>query len=241
MERFQDKRVWLGGGAVAAALIVAIAWFMFIGPELSSTSGLHAQAATTRQQNTLLQLKLKSLETKRTQLGKYTTSLKTALESLPVDSGLPAFTRQLTAQARAAGVDLFSVSAGGVTPVAAAAPVAPTPDAATPSASPAADSTASTVVAPPAATIAGGLFAIEVNVQTEGSLTNQLAFLNAIRTAGPRRALVTSTQATPGVRAAEASIDGRSLFTTQLTIFSAPQTPVQVAQLNALLHGKIGN
>ena len=240
MERFQDKRIWLGGGLVSALLLVAVAWFMFIGPEISSTSALKAQTVTTQQQNALLQLKLKSLEDKKAQLGKYTASLKTALESLPVDSGLPAFTRQLTAQARATGVNLFSVSAGGVSPVAAAAPVAPTV-ATTSSASPSTDGTESVAVTPPAPTIAGGLFSLDVTVQTTGSLSNQLAFLNAIRNAGPRRALLTSTQATPGRQAAEASIDGQSSFTTQLRIFSAPQTPEQVAQLNALLQGKIGN
>ena len=239
MERLQDKRVWLAGGAVGAVLITAIGWFMFIGPELSSTSALHAQAAATLEQNNILQLKLKSLEVKRTQLGKYTASLKQALLSLPMDSGLPAFTRQLTAQATASGVHLVSVSAGAVSPVVAAAPVAT--DTTSPSAAPSPAPTSSEGALPPAPTVAGGLFSMQVTVQSDGSLAHQLAFINAIRTAGVRRALVTSTQAAPDAKAAEASIDQQSTFNTQVTIFSAPQSPTQAAQLDALLSGKIGN
>ena len=240
MDRFQDKRVWLGGGVVAAALIAAIGWFMFIGPEFASTSALNAQTAATQDQNNLLQLKLKALEVKRTQLDKYTSSLKQALLSLPLDSGLPAFTRQLTAQAGASGVHLVSIAAGAVSPVLAAAPVATDTASATPSPSPSPTSSDG-VVAAPVPTVAGGLFSIQVTVQTDGSLVHQLAFLNAVRTAGARRALVTSTQAAPDAKAAEASIDQQSTFNTQLTIFSAPQTPAQAAQLEALLSGKIGN
>ena len=36
--RTQDKRLWLGGGAVLAVLIVMIGWFGVIGPELSAAA-----------------------------------------------------------------------------------------------------------------------------------------------------------------------------------------------------------
>ena len=117
MTRFQDKRVWLGGGALGAVLILALGWSMFIGPELSSASGLHDQATATGQENSVLALKVKSLQLKSTQLKRYTTALREALYALPVDSGLPAFTRQLTAQAKADKVEVSSVAVGGITPV----------------------------------------------------------------------------------------------------------------------------
>lgn len=241
MERLQDKRVWLGGGAVAALLIVAIGWFMFIGPELSSTSDLHAQAAATRQQNSQLQLRVKSLQVKSTQLDRYTKSLNDALAALPFDSGLPAFTRQLSSQAAANHVAVTSVAVGGITSVAPA--VATAPGTTDPASATDPTSTATTAPTPGAAgtTAAGGLFSVQVTVQSSGSLAHQLAFLNDIRTAGPRRALLTSTQFTPGLGSKVASIDGSAALTTQLTIFSAPQTPEQIAQLKKLLSGKIGN
>lgn len=237
MDRLQDKRVWLGGGAVAALLILAVGWFMFVGPERSSADDLRSQAAATQQENSVLQSKVRSLQVKSTQLAKYTSSLKAALEALPVDSGLPAFTRQVSAQAKANGVAVSSVVVGGVAAVAAAAPVAPA------TAATGATSASSTTPTPAAvtATAAGGLFSVQVTIQSNGTLAHQLAFINDIRTAGPRRALINSTQVTPGTGAKEASIDGAASFTTQLTIFSAPQSPEQIAQLNKLLSGKIGN
>ena len=42
--RAQDKRLWLGGGAVAAVLIVLIGWFVVIDPELSAATATREQA-----------------------------------------------------------------------------------------------------------------------------------------------------------------------------------------------------
>jgi hypothetical protein len=237
MDRLEDKRIWLGGGGVIGLLIVVVAWFMFIGPERSSADDLNAQAASTRQQNDVLQAKVHALQVKSQHLSKYTSSLQAALEALPFDSGLPAFTRQLSAQGTANSVDVSSVVVGGITSVGASAPAAAAPAEDSTSTAP----TTTTTTAPAAAPVAGGLFSVAVTVQSSGTLTNQLAFLKAIQTAGPRRALVTSAQITPGNGAKEASIDGVSSFTTSLTVFSAPQTPAQVAQLKTLLTGKIGN
>ena len=236
MDRLQNKRFWLGGGAVAALLIVALGWFMFIGPEMSSASDLRNQAAAARQQNALLQLKVTSLQKKSTQLSRYTDSLKTALSALPFDSGLPAFTRQLSAQANSHQVSITSVVVGGITAIAAGAPVATTTDPAS-----AAPTTSTTTPPVGTNTAGGGLYSVAVTVQSSGTLARQLAFINDIRTAGPRRAMVNSAQLTPGVGAKESSIDAMVAFTTQLTVFSAPQPPAKIAALTKLLSGKIGN
>lgn len=237
MKRFQNRRVWLGGGGFAAVLIVAIGWFMFIGPELASTRELRDQAAATRQENSVLQLKVKSLQVKSGQLSRYTTELRAAALALPADSGLPAFTRQLSTQAAANRVTLTSVAVGGISAAAGAAPpVAPAGETTPTEAAPAA--TTPTGAAPAAA---AGLVAVQLTVQSNGTLAHQLAFLADVRLAGPRRALVTASQITPGVGAGASSIDGASSFSTQLTVFSAPQTPAQIAQLKKLLSGDIGN
>lgn len=241
MQHLEDKRVWMAGGALAAVLIVAVGWFMFIGPELSSTNDLHSQAAATRQQNTMLQLKVKSLQLKSTQLRRYTRSLKASLLALPVDSGLPAFTRQLTAQGADNKVAVTSVAIGGVSAVApAAAPAPATTDGSVPTDTTTPTTPATTV---PAGTTAApaGLVSVQVTVQSNGTLTHQLAFLNAIRTVGPRRALLTASQVSPGTGATAGTIDGAASFTTSLTIFSAPETPQQITQLKKLLSGNLGN
>ena len=242
MSQFENRRVWLGGGGVVALLIIAVAWFMFISPERSSVSDLNAQAAATRQQNATLQSKVKALQVKSGQISKYTASLKAALTALPFDSGLPAFTRQLSAQGTSNDVHVTSVVVGGVTSVNSATATAPADDSSTSTAAPAATTTpTATPTSATAATPAGGLFSVAVTVQSEGTLEHQLAFLKDIQTAGPRRALISASQIAPGTGAKGGSIDGSSQFTTSITVFSAPQTPDQVAQLTKLLAGKIGN
>src|SRR4051794_5251764 len=121
----QSRRFWIGGGAAVAAVIVAASYFLLTSPELAKASDLHEQAAGTRQSNLMLTTKLTTLKAKTAKLDSYTKSLRDALSTLPYDSGLPAFTRQITAQAAKTHVHLLSVSVGGITAAAgASAPAA---------------------------------------------------------------------------------------------------------------------
>jgi hypothetical protein len=243
MSSFQNRRMWIGGGAIAALLLAAIGWFLFISPELSSASDQHNQANAVRQQNEDLQQSLKTLQEKSARLGEYTSALRRALEALPSDSGLPEFTRQLSSQAHANGVTLTSVVVGGITAVApATAPtVAPTDDSSTPTPTDSAEPTTDATASAEPATAAGGLYSVQVTIQSTGSLAHQESFLHAVQVAGPRRALITATQLAPASGGKTSSLDAATNVTTQLTVFSAPQTPDQVAQLNKLLSGTIGN
>ena len=66
--RAQDKRLWLGGGAVLAVLIVLIGWFVVIDPELSAASSTRDQADSAQLQNMVLEAKnstLKAAERRR--------------------------------------------------------------------------------------------------------------------------------------------------------------------------------
>jgi hypothetical protein len=229
MERLQSRRVWLGGGGLVGLLVIALAWFVFIGPQLSSAGDLQDQAATTRLDNEQLQVKLSSLEAKRAKLPQYTSSLKAALAAIPYDSGLPAFTRQLDLQAQANHVTVNSVLVGGVTSV-----VATTATPAT------GEDVAGGTPAAPVPTASGGLYSMQVTVQSAGSLSGQLAFVRDIQVAGPRRALIAGTQITPGAGSKTTSIEQSSTFTTQLNIFSAPRTPAEIRQLQKLLSGDLG-
>lgn len=226
MERLQSARVWLAGGTLVGLVIVAVSWVVFVGPQLSSASDLKDEAAATRQTNEQLRRKVDSLEFKSTKLPTYTSSLEKALAALPYDSGLPAFTRQLNRQGRANGVTVDSVTVGGITPVAGVGAPATTG-----SASPSAGSSTTT---------AAGAFSMQVTLQSNGPLHGQLAFLKQVQS-GPRRALITSEQVTPGTGSKRASVDGQASLTTQLTIFSAPQTPVQIRELKKLLAGDLGD
>ena len=92
-----DPRTWLIGGVVTALLVVLLGWLILIGPEL--------------------RIKVASLKAKSAKSDQYAATLRQAEAALPYDSGLPAFTRQLNAEALAAGVDLGSLVVSGVTPV----------------------------------------------------------------------------------------------------------------------------
>lgn len=255
MDALKDRRVWLGGGAVAALLIIVAAWFLLIHPERSDAANLRDQAAGTRTSNTQLQSKVATLRAKNAKLDQYTASLRKALETLPFDSGLPAFTRQLSAQAGADHVSLVSITVGGISPanstaagagVGASAPVtAPATDAGAPAGTSdpagAAATIAPTPSTPSSGATVGTVYAVQITVVSDGSLSDQLAFLDAVQYAGPRRALVTGTQFAPGTDATAASVDTSSRMTTQLSVFSAPQSSAQIAQFKKLLAGHPGS
>lgn len=222
--RLDDHRVWLVGGALLAGIIFVISWLAFISPRLSDVSELDGQTIASRQQNDALIAKTRSLEAKRAQLPRLTSSLRAALAAIPYDSGLPAFTRQLNAQGKANGVDISSLVVGSVTP-----------------AEPATPGAASAESGQPAAVMpSGGLFSMQLTLQSSGSLNDQLAFLTAVRTLGPRRALITAMQVSPGP-GAKPSVTRDASFTTQLTTFSAPQSPEQIRRLDKLANGNLGN
>lgn len=229
MKRVQDQRIWLAGGALIALVVVAISWLVLIGPKLSSASDLDDQALMSRQQNEALQTRTDSLKAKSTQLSRYTSSLTAALASLPYDSGLPAFTRQLDAQAKAEGVTVDSLAVGAVVPVETAAPAATTSGDAGTSGTPA-----------PAPAATGGMFSMQATVLSSGPLRRQLAFIRMIRTVGPRQVLITGVQVTPGTGAKANSVDRAAALTTQMTIFVAPKTTAQIRQLNKLASGDLG-
>ena len=111
----QDKRLWLSGGAIAAVLIVLIGWFLVIEPELSAASSNKEQAENEQTQNVVLENKNGRLKAQNDDAATLRAGLAAALAELPYDSGLPEFTRQLSAQATECSVVLSSVVVGIVT------------------------------------------------------------------------------------------------------------------------------
>ncbi len=81
------------------------------------------------------------------------------------------------------------------------------------------------------------MYAVQLQLVTDGSLTNLRRFLSLVQYAGPRRTLISGIQLSPGTGAKAASIDGSARMTTGLTVFSAPQTPDEIARLKRLLAG----
>lgn len=232
----QDKRVWRGGAALLAVVIVLAGWFLVVDPQLSAASSARDQTVAADQQNQALQARNDDLKAKNDDHGALQAGLSAALAQLPSDGALPAFTRQLSAQATAAGVVLTSVIIGAATPVAAAGGAVPSAAAAAAADPSATGAAAATPAAAPAA--APGLVQITITINATGLGRRDLAFLRAIQWTGPRRALVSALQLAPAGGDTKAGIDGQCTLTTTLTIFSAPLSPSAQADLEKLLSGK---
>jgi hypothetical protein len=229
--RSQNRRLWLGGGAAVAILILVVGWFFVISPQLSATASIRDQADSAQVQNSVLQAKNSKLKKENDNVATLRAGLAAALAELPSDGGLPAFTRQLSAQATANSVSLTSVIVGGVLPVAGAV--------AAPAAAAAAETgTAATGTTAAAATSAGGLMQIPVSLVVTGLGKNDIAFLKALQVTGPRRALVSAVQLAPSGGGTATGIDGPCTLSLTVTIFSAPLTPTGQAALQKLLSGK---
>jgi hypothetical protein len=230
--RSQNRRLWLGGGAAVAILILVVGWFFVISPQLSATASIRDQADSAQVQNSVLQAKNSKLKKENDNVATLRAGLAAALAELPSDGGLPAFTRQLSAQATANSVSLTSVIVGVVLPVAGAV--------AAPAAAAAAETgTAATgTTAAAAATSAGGLMQIPVSLVVTGLGKNDIAFLKALQVTGPRRALVSAVQLAPSGGGTATGIDGPCTLSLTVTIFSAPLSPTGQAALQKLLSGK---
>lgn len=232
------RTAWLAGGALGTLLIVAASWLLFVHPKLSDADAARSDAAATRTSNDALRAKAATLRDKSEHLDGYRAALRGALAALPTDSGLPAFTRELTRAAAAHHVAVAGITVGGISAVDTAgtqtgtAPTGGTPTGGTPT-----GSTPTGTVQPPAAS----LYSIQVSLTADGSLAGERAFLKAVQYAGARRVLITSLAFTPTAGSAGASIDAANRLSAGLTVYTAPQSPAQQAQLSKLLAGAPGN
>jgi len=226
---FQDKRVWLGGGAVFAVLILLIGWFFVIDPELSAAASTRDEAESAQAQNVVMDAKNNALQAQQENIASLQANLQDLSAGLPADDGLPAFTRQLSEQA-GTSVVLTSIIVGAVGPVAAAVP-------ATESTGETENTSEAGTTAVPDATPAASttLVQMTITVAAAGLGDDLVAFVQKIQT-GPRRVLVTDSQLTPSGDAG-AGIAGQCTMNMTLTIFSAPQSPEAEAALAELLSG----
>jgi hypothetical protein len=235
--RTRDSRFWLTAGAALALVITAAAWLLLISPKRNSTAELRSQAADGEVSNAAMASKIAALAKLDRDPSQLTGELRDALAGLPSDSGLPEFTQQVTAQAAANHVTLTSIAVGAFT-----APSGSTTTTTT-TTGPAADGTdpaGTTDTTAASGSTTGqpaGVVSIPVTLISDGSATDQLAFLHAIRVTGPRRALITSTDLAAPATTGQTSIDNSSTMTVTLTVFSAVRSAAEQAEYAKLLQG----
>lgn len=218
MKGLQKKQLWLVGGALAAALLIVLAWFTVIGPEVSHGSSLNEQTASVQTQNTALQSKVAKLQADSANMAELNRKQREAQAALPGDSGLPDFIRQLGEQAATAGVTVASITTD-MPEVAGSSASAKKP-------------------AKGGAPVAGSLYAVPITVVADGPLAAHRALLSAIER-GPRRALIDSVKfgASKAAAGATGSVDESTAMTVALQVFVAPQTPAAQAELQKQLGG----
>lgn len=192
------KSTWIGGTVVASLAIVAGSWFLAISPTLADAADSTSQAATTRQQNDLLQLKIAKLKADFAKLPEYKATLKGLQVQIPTDLQLADYLRQLDAIAVARSMTLTAISPATPTTVVPAAIAETAPKAAatatstdSPTSSPtAASSTPATTGSAASGKAPAGFAAIPVSITVVGTYANGLEFMDDLQNATPRLFLV---------------------------------------------------
>ncbi len=213
------KGTWVAGASVLAVGALVGTWFVGIGPSLSQASDLAAQTEATRQQNVVLEQKLRTLEQDFDRLPQYQADLDALRVGIPTDVELAAFLDEIDAIASAYGVTVTDVTpqapqgvgdaaseagaatapdatAGteGAAPAATAAPGAdqPTPAPSTApadAAAPAQD--AGTVTVPNLPPAVANMVAVPISLTVLGPFPGAVAFLSDIQEKTSRLMLVT--------------------------------------------------
>jgi hypothetical protein len=111
-------RLWMTGGALGAAVLLAIGWLLFIGPQKRLTHSLDDQAAAAQLRLTSLQHRLADLRREDRGLPLYRARLARDHLALPTAPALSDFLRELQAAGDNAGVSVTGLLVGAPSQVA---------------------------------------------------------------------------------------------------------------------------
>ncbi|HVU60535.1 MAG TPA: type 4a pilus biogenesis protein PilO [Mycobacteriales bacterium] len=170
-------RRWVIGTAIAAVVILAAGWFLLVKPQKSKVSDLHTQTASQEQQNQLLQTQIAALQAEQKELPKQQQILQKFATQIPDTAAEPALIRALTQTAKAAGVDLPTITPGAPTAVSGA-------------------STAGTQALGAQATSTASLYSLPLALTVTGAYANLESFFAGLEHL-PRAFLVSSFTVAP--------------------------------------------
>jgi Tfp pilus assembly protein PilO len=112
MNRGHTDRLWAVGGALGAAVLLAVTWFFLISPQRAETAALQEETVAAQNRIGSLQRRLTELREQNSQFDKYQDQLDRDRQALPTDSGLSDFLRQVQTAGDAAKVTVNAVSVG---------------------------------------------------------------------------------------------------------------------------------
>ena len=103
-------RIWMLGGIVAAALLLALGWFLAIEPQNSEASQSRAEQESAQTRLISLRRRLTELEQQKARLPQFEATLRAYRAALPTGSGLPDFLRQLQESGDQVGVSVSGLT-----------------------------------------------------------------------------------------------------------------------------------
>jgi Tfp pilus assembly protein PilO len=101
--RHADK-IWTAGGVLGAAVLLALGWFFFIGPQYAEAASLDEQVVQAQLRLTTQQKKLAELRQQNEDLPQYRAQLERLRQALPPASASSDFLRGLQAAGERASV-----------------------------------------------------------------------------------------------------------------------------------------
>jgi Tfp pilus assembly protein PilO len=110
--RAHADRLWMLGGAVGVALLVAIGWLGLVKPANDEADALREQTAVSEVQLIALHKRLGDLRQQEAAKATYAAELKRNQQALPAGTGMPDFLRQLQTAATAVGLQVTGVDVG---------------------------------------------------------------------------------------------------------------------------------
>ncbi len=198
---------WIAGTVILSLLLVAASWFLAISPVMASTQEASEQALSQREQNAVLQTKLKRLKEQSLKLDEYKATLAGLQVQIPPESALADYQRQLAAIAATYSVTIVSLSTTNPSQIVPTTVAADVPDpAAAPDTTNAAEGATSAdgpAVAPAApSNVIDGFYELGLAFEVVGTYAGVSAFLNDV-------------QATPGRIFVVTALSGSSTTDTQ--------------------------
>lgn len=110
--RIQADRLWMIGGAVIVALLVALTGMVFVAGQRSQAQGFQDEIDMAQIQATQLRKRTAELKAEQDRIDRLTEERDALKAALPTDSAVPEFLRQMQSSGSAVGVDVSGITVG---------------------------------------------------------------------------------------------------------------------------------
>lgn len=116
-------KIWMAGGALAAALLTLLTWLLLVAPKNEATETTRQAAAENVDKAAVQQETLKRLEQDNVNLPTYQTELADILRAVPESDEFPDLLRALRETAEKNKVEVSTLAVAGATKIEGSAPV----------------------------------------------------------------------------------------------------------------------